>query len=151
MVVIVNRDYVDDYLDSCSTFEEAVLKIQQLLKIHQRGRFEIRSWLSNDEDVPKIVAPGNRPDIEPLQVYAGKLEPERAFGLFWEPKSDCFTFKTKFHKVDAKVLSIEKLPMKRELFSLTTSLFESLGFIAHFLDTSFCRMSRNHQLTGTNS
>lgn len=40
---IKNRHYVDDYLDSCSTMEEAVMKITQVRDIHQQGGFEIRN------------------------------------------------------------------------------------------------------------
>ena len=58
---ICNRHYVDDYLDSCTTTEEAIDKIMKVREIHRRGGFEIRGWLCNVPEVLKVVAPSEQP------------------------------------------------------------------------------------------
>ena len=42
---IKDRHYMDDYLDSMDTIEEAIIRAQQVTHIHRKGGFEIRNWM----------------------------------------------------------------------------------------------------------
>ncbi|XP_074041966.1 uncharacterized protein [Leptinotarsa decemlineata] len=48
---IIDKHYVDDYLDSAETEEEAIQLILEVIKIHEKAGFEIRNWISNSQKV----------------------------------------------------------------------------------------------------
>ncbi|XP_062538477.1 uncharacterized protein LOC134206767 [Armigeres subalbatus] len=48
---VVDNHYVDDYLDSVDTVEEATRLAKEVKLIHQHGGFELRHWLSNRKEV----------------------------------------------------------------------------------------------------
>ena len=45
---IIRRHYMDDYLDSVDTVEDAIKLINEVATIHERGGFEICKWTSNN-------------------------------------------------------------------------------------------------------
>lgn len=47
---IIKRHYMDDYLDSANSPEEAIKLVKDVIYIHSKGGFEIRSWASNSEE-----------------------------------------------------------------------------------------------------
>lgn len=50
-VAVVENHYVDDYLDSTNSVDEAVQLISDVKAVHTNGGFEIRHWLSNSIEV----------------------------------------------------------------------------------------------------
>ncbi|CAG7819720.1 unnamed protein product [Allacma fusca] len=61
------------------------------------------------------------------------LPAERVLGLYWNASADEFCFNFKCPRVDAAVVNGTKIPTKREVLKLLMSLFDPLGFLAHFL------------------
>ncbi|CAG7725500.1 unnamed protein product, partial [Allacma fusca] len=57
---------------------------------------------------------------------------ERVLGVQWDPNSDAFIFKVKFHKVPSEILLHERIPTKREVLKVITSIFDPLGFISNY-------------------
>lgn len=47
--------------------------------------------------------------------------------------TDEFTFRLKFNRVDPKVVSLEKIPTKREFLAIVMSTYDPFGFLANFL------------------
>ncbi|XP_065094703.1 uncharacterized protein LOC135715317, partial [Ochlerotatus camptorhynchus] len=54
-VAIQENHYVDDYLDSVDTEEEAVQLIKEVKAVHAKAGFDIRKWLSNSKDVVQQI------------------------------------------------------------------------------------------------
>ncbi|XP_062537923.1 uncharacterized protein LOC134206241 [Armigeres subalbatus] len=52
---IIRHHYVDDYLDSFGTKEEAVTVGREVKTIHEKGGFEIRNFLSNKPEIAESV------------------------------------------------------------------------------------------------
>ena len=50
-----NNYYMDDYLDSMPTVEEAVKRVADTIEVQSRGGFVIRNWVSNSSEVLKSV------------------------------------------------------------------------------------------------
>lgn len=54
-------------------------------------------------------------------------------GLWWNYKTDEFSFRFKFHKVPSDILNLIRRPSKREVLRIVMSMFDPLGFISNFL------------------
>ena len=53
-------------------------------------------------------------------------------GLWWDPEQDSFTFRTNFNRVKPGVVDGTQIPTKRDVLKLIASLFDPLGFVAHY-------------------
>ena len=51
VVAIIEKHYVDDYLDSFDTEEETIKVIHDVMEVHRQGGFRIRNWISNSKEV----------------------------------------------------------------------------------------------------
>lgn len=56
---------------------------------------------------------------------------ERILGMHWASNIDCFVLK--FHKVPKNILELIEVPTKRQLLSITMSIFDPFGFVADFM------------------
>ncbi|XP_075150827.1 uncharacterized protein LOC142224934 [Haematobia irritans] len=102
---IVNRHYVDDYVDSFKTEEEAVEVIGDVIRIHKHGGFELRKIQSNSHKVMHLYGDGELMD----NINVEKKD-NRILGMYWSVKSDTFTFVLKLNKVDPEILTLKKRP-----------------------------------------
>ena len=48
---IINRHYMDDYLDSCESVAESIQLIKEVITVHGAGGFEIRNFISSSREV----------------------------------------------------------------------------------------------------
>ncbi|XP_062705798.1 uncharacterized protein LOC134287620 [Aedes albopictus] len=129
---IVRHHYVDDYLDSFGTEEEAITVGRQVKKIHERGGFEIRNFLSNKPEIAESVGAQSATMDKVLQ--AGKAEcAESILGMRWIPGSDHFTYTLELRETLQEVLAENHIPTKREVLRIVMSLFDPLGLITFFL------------------
>ncbi|XP_062549874.1 uncharacterized protein LOC134214528 [Armigeres subalbatus] len=129
---ITYRHYVDDYLDSFETIEEAVKIGQQVKHIHAEGGFEIRNFLSND---PTIAARVGEESLEAEKsICVEKAEQvESVLGMKWMPSSDTFTFTVSLRDNLQHVLNLLHIPTKREVLRTVMSFFDPLGLISFYL------------------
>ncbi|CAG7718617.1 unnamed protein product [Allacma fusca] len=71
---------------------------------------------------------------------------ERILGQKWKPMEDVLIFSTNFHKVPEEVMTMNRNPTRGEVLSTVMSIFDQLGFLAHFLNQpkmllqEICRM-----------
>ncbi|XP_036217946.2 uncharacterized protein [Bactrocera oleae] len=127
---ILDHHYVDDFVDSFCSEEEAISISQEVRAIHMDAGFELRNFTSN---ASKVVDALNGTDVSrPIDNKEGFVG-ERVLGLFWQSSSDCFGFKLKFHNVGEAVVNGERRPTKRELLSIVMSIFDPLGFLSNFV------------------
>ncbi|XP_065080573.1 uncharacterized protein LOC135703310 [Ochlerotatus camptorhynchus] len=132
VAAIVHYHYVDDYLDSFSTAEEAVKVGSEVKRIHAEGGFEIRNFLSND---PAIAVQVGAESMEPEKsIKAEKGENvESVLGMKWIPSGDELTYTFVLREDLKHALDDSHTPTKREVLRVVMSLFDPLGLISFFL------------------
>ncbi|XP_037051788.1 uncharacterized protein LOC119085478 [Bradysia coprophila] len=126
---ITRSHYVDDLIDNTHTEEEAVQLIQDVQFIHRHAGFEMRNFASNSKDVLRSLNSSSENVVKTLDDKIN-LTTERVLGLYWNTELDTFTYCLKFvkvHPVDTHP------PTKRQILSAVMSIFDPLGFLAHFV------------------
>ena len=116
----VDEFYVDNYLDSVKSEEEAIVIHQQLTALLAKGGFPLVKWQSSSRAVLATVKPDER--CHPtLDLDLDNLPIDRTLGLLWNCETDCFVFK----------ISVRgSAETKREILRETASTFDPLGFLA---------------------
>jgi len=114
--------YVDDYLKSVSTEDEAVQLIGDVTSLLRKKGFRLTKWLSNSKEVIAYVKEEERAKLAVMLQLEGDNCSERVLSVHWNMNSDSFGFKVNLKQL--KVMS------RREILSLVCSLYEPLGFVA---------------------
>ncbi|XP_045772949.1 uncharacterized protein LOC123872612 [Maniola jurtina] len=83
---IIQKHYVDDYLDSFRTLEDAVRIAKSVREVHSKASFELKQWKSNSSYL--LEALGEKEQTEKMELY--KSEEKTAYGS----KPDCKVFWT---------------------------------------------------------
>ena len=60
---ILKKLYMDDYLDSTPTVEEAITRAKTVQRILAEGDFHLRKWLSNSQQFIEAVDPGSSMNV----------------------------------------------------------------------------------------
>lgn len=130
---IQRNHYVDDYVASFATPEQAAEVTKAVVDIHRRGGFELRGFVCNDQSVLNalgVEVGSNQPvNLEPT----ASTNTEKILGMNWDTETDCFLFATRFSRVNPDVVSGAKNPTKREILSASMSVFDPFGFLAEFM------------------
>ncbi|XP_037024126.1 uncharacterized protein LOC119066014 [Bradysia coprophila] len=132
---IINKHYMDDYLDSKFSVEEAVKVIKEVIFIHEQGSFEICNWVSSSKEVMAAIPENLRRKENSVVTLAHENIPGRVLGVLWKPDEDVFTFSGNFAKIDKELLDGNRVPTKREVLQIVSSIYDPLGFVAHFVIT----------------
>ncbi|XP_065088007.1 uncharacterized protein LOC135709538 [Ochlerotatus camptorhynchus] len=127
---ITNNHYVDDYLDSVDTVDEAIELMKQVKYIHASGGFEICQFVSNSREVLHNLGVLQEVSNKNLNLDS---ESERVLGMFWIPGSDIFTFTSPSNSELSSLDSRLSIPTKRQVLRIIMSIFDPLGLIAHFI------------------
>uniref|UniRef100_A0A336M9E8 CSON012451 protein n=1 Tax=Culicoides sonorensis TaxID=179676 RepID=A0A336M9E8_CULSO len=69
-----------------------------------------------------------------LNIELAVAVTEKVLGMFWNTKSDTFTYSLKYIENKADVLKCLRKPTKRELLSIQMSIYDPLGLIGHYLN-----------------
>ncbi|XP_065095606.1 uncharacterized protein LOC135717443 [Ochlerotatus camptorhynchus] len=127
---IINNHYVDDFLDSVNSVEEAVQLVEQVQLIHAAAGFEFGKILSNSQDVLDRLGETGSSACKSLNLDKDEVY-ERVLGVVWVPSADHFTFDQTGLK---EVLgSNGVVPTKRQVLRTVMKLYDPLGFVAHFV------------------
>ncbi|XP_055918431.1 uncharacterized protein LOC129950523 [Eupeodes corollae] len=131
---IQNHHYMDDYLGTARNIHEASSLINTIIKIHSHGGFELRNWYSSSSTILKFIPSHLLPARPNRQIeFNNKVQSSRVLGITWDTEKDVFTFTTNFCKIDPNLLIATRMPTKRECLQIIMSVFDPLGFIAHFV------------------
>lgn len=122
---IVHKHYVDDYLDSVDSVEEAVRRALDVKLVHARGGFHLRGWLSNSREFLSRIGEFSAELGKNLTPTNGE-NTERVLGMFWRPEEDVFTYVTCF-------TSLSDHPTKRQVLRTVMKLFDPLGLLSFFV------------------
>ncbi|XP_062717285.1 uncharacterized protein LOC134292262 [Aedes albopictus] len=122
---VIKKHYVDDYLDSADTIDEAVRQAEEVRIVHSRGGFHIRNWMSNSEEVLRRVGEPSMATKKHLSLDKSGVT-ERILGMLWCPDKDEFTYSTTLEVVTHP-------PTKRIVLRAVMSLFDPLGLMSFFV------------------
>lgn len=128
---IVSNHYMDDWLESFNSEEEVITVAQEVKNIYKSGGFVIRNWISNSSKV--LQALGDAGNEGKCLSDFTESKSEKILGLWWDFSKDDFTYSLKFNKGNSDILNGQRMPTKREMLRIIMSVFDPLGFLAHFL------------------
>jgi hypothetical protein len=123
---IVNRMYVDDYLNSHASVEEAVSLAQDVIKINKDAGFKLRNFVSNSKEFMAAISNDNAKSTFLVNMNEGNELTEKALGLYWDVKMDSFTFKV-------AIIESQEPATKRSILRIVMRVFDILGFVAHII------------------
>lgn len=127
---ILHNHYVDDWLDSVDTEQQAIKLAADVKFVHSQGGFEIRHWRSNSIKVLRALGSTND-DVN--KSFQSHLEPEKVLGMLWNASDDSFCYSVNRSRIGDDIISGAKRPTKREVLKVLMMIFDPLGLIAHFL------------------
>lgn len=96
---IIDRHYVDDYVDCFQSEAEAIKIVTEAKQIHKRAGFDLCKIISNSQSVIDSFHGSNQ-----SEVNISKDGVERVLGLHWNPMTDEFIFILKFHKIPEDII-----------------------------------------------
>ncbi|XP_053685940.1 uncharacterized protein LOC128735483 [Sabethes cyaneus] len=121
--MVMKDMYVDDLLSGADTEEEAVLRVWEVKQLLAAGAFPIRKWSSNSSAVLESVLEEDREKL--IKISENDMyEGSRALGIFWNTKSDTFTFESWPEELIQQPLT------KRQVLSEISRLFDPLGLVS---------------------
>ena len=118
--LVATNFYVDNYLDSVDTEDEAIKRSEQLTTLLGQGGFRLRKWITSSRPVLGSIPPENRNDPK-LDIRFDELPTEKTLGLLWNCNEDSFRFG---FKMSSPVVT------KRDLLRAISSIFDPLGMLA---------------------
>lgn len=131
---LVKTTYVDDYLNSHPTVDEAVEVSQDAIKICADVGFPLVNFQSSH---PEVLAQLPQTHVKQTVV---NMDPDektslvsKILGMYWEPETDCFTYKLYTNNMIPKMLDENHHPTKREILKTLMKVFDPLGLISHYL------------------
>ncbi|XP_065085443.1 uncharacterized protein LOC135707528 [Ochlerotatus camptorhynchus] len=129
---IINKHYVDDYLDSFRTVQEAIDVVNEVKMVHSMGGFTLRHFLSNEVDVLRGIGEVAADESKNLLLERGGYV-ESVLGMQWLPEDDVFTYSFVMRDDLQPILEDRHVPTKREVVKVVMTLFDPLGLISFFL------------------
>ncbi|XP_015747273.1 PREDICTED: uncharacterized protein LOC107327035 [Acropora digitifera] len=120
---VCKSTYMDDSLDSVETVEEAIKLHHDLTTLWNRAGMTPSKWLSNNEEVLKIIPKEHL--VSSLDLEAQLMPVIKTLGISWESRPDQFTYVV-HPPPDDMCLT------KRSFLSRTSTLFDPLGLVSPF-------------------
>lgn len=121
---IKTQHYVDDYLDSVDTEEEAIELALEVTAVHRKAGFRIRNWVSNRPSVLEAIG-----DVSPAAVKNLSMNNqsgfERVLGISWIPSEDLFCFTIRLEEEQDCITA----PTKRMMLSFVMKIYDPLGLV----------------------
>ncbi|XP_062700764.1 uncharacterized protein LOC115269619 [Aedes albopictus] len=129
---IIHKHYVDDYLDSFRTVQEAVEVVNEVKMIHSKGGFTLRRFFSNVPEVLQAIGEVTEEESKTLLLERGENS-ESVLGMRWIPSEDVFLYSFNMRDCLRSILKDDYIPTKREVVKVVMALFDPLGLISFFL------------------
>ncbi|XP_062713471.1 uncharacterized protein LOC134290365 [Aedes albopictus] len=129
---IIENHYVDDYLTSFASEEEAIEVSSQVREIHDRGGFSLRNWQSNSPAV--VHSLGETKDSSNKHMFLDKSSQyERVLGMLWLTDEDKLGFCTQMKDDVQQIIEGISRPTKRQVLRCLMSFFDPLGLLSFLL------------------
>ena len=129
---IIHDTYVDDYLKSVNSIDEARDLKKAVTLINSKAGFEMLEWESNVPELrsDKRVKSNNTVPSATVNFDAG--ENEKVLGLQWDTNKDIFSFNFRLDRVTKNIIQIGGAPTKRQMLRVIMSIYDPLGFLNPF-------------------
>jgi len=122
--------YVDDYLKSFESDEQAKEQVDELRRLLDDAGFHLTKFTSNSEEVMGSISENERAQVPQAKGLGGDVE-NSVLGLIWNHVADEF----KFH-----VVIKPKEATRRGILSTVSQIYDPLGFVQPFLLPIRCLM-----------
>ncbi|XP_065089502.1 uncharacterized protein LOC135710766 [Ochlerotatus camptorhynchus] len=129
---IKNRHYVDDYLDSVNTEEEAIELALDVAEVHRKAGFHIRNWVSNRPKVLEAIGEVNPATVKNLAMN-NQSGFERLLGISWLPGEDVFCFSLSLQGDLQGLVEGTIAPTKRMMLSFVMKIYDPLGLVGSLI------------------
>ncbi|XP_076235104.1 uncharacterized protein LOC143179676 [Calliopsis andreniformis] len=126
---IIQKHYMDDYLDSVNTDEEAIKLIHDVTEVHRREGFQIRNWSSNSQQVLSRLPPATLMKGTVHLNSTNGME-TRILGLKWAPTDGTLGFELNMKKALETIVTGAQRPTKHEMLRTIMSVFDPIGILA---------------------
>ena len=124
---IQNNFYMDDFIKSVETPEEAIEVFNQLQPLLSQNGFELKKWISNNDAVTKAIPEDLKPISNTKQVEVEpSTEGSSVLGLQWTVTDDSLQVCRGTNK------EVEAPITQRKILSLLSSVFDTMGLFAPF-------------------
>ena len=124
---IQSNFYMDDFIKSVETPEEAIQVFNQLQLLLSRLGFELRKWIGNNDAVTKAIPENLKSISNTKQVdVEPNTEGSSVLGLQWTVTDDSLQVCRGTNK------EVEAPITQRKILSLVSSVFEPIGLFAPF-------------------
>ena len=140
---VENNFYMDDYLESSATIEEATKKAQDFVKMLSKGGFTLTKFVSNVPNLSSRLNPktelGTKTDEK---LLAAEDEHSHVLGLKWN------------HRFDTLVVSRGTNPdrnrpvTQRVVLSLVSAVYDPIGLVAPYTITARLLLKDIWRLSG---
>ena len=120
--------YVDDWLKSLPTKDEAISLVHELPDLLSRGGFRLTKWLSNEREFLSHVPQGERAPC--LSLHLENLPKDRALGVQWNTELDSLGFRSGNLKAQTR----------RGVLSFIASVYDPLGLVAPVVLPAKCML-----------
>ncbi|XP_055585281.1 uncharacterized protein LOC129738121 [Uranotaenia lowii] len=128
---IIYDTYVDDYLASFSSRDEAAKIATEIRLINKNGGFDLHHWRSNSPAVMEVLNEKQSVDKKNLSLI-DSTNTERVLGLLWDPSTDELSFSTEMKPEVHHLIQQNKNPTKRQVLRCVMSLYDPLGILAPY-------------------
>ncbi|XP_058793748.1 uncharacterized protein LOC131673775 [Phymastichus coffea] len=129
---LIENCYMDDYLDSFESSQEANDIVKQVIKINEKSDFKMHSWSSNCR-LALVDIHSSAQSKEIINSLNLDESVEKVLGLKWLNSSDCLTFNFNSKKISPEILQGVQSPTKRQFLGIIMSIYDPLGFLLPFL------------------
>ena len=124
---IQNNFYMDDFIKSVETSEEAIEIFNQLQPLLSRHGLELKKWISNNEAVTEAIPKDLKSISNTKQVEVEpNTEGSSVLGLQWAVTDDTLQVCRVTNK------EVEASITQRKILSLVSSVFDPIGLFAPF-------------------
>ena len=125
---IQNNFYVDDFIKSVETPEEAIEVFNQQQFLHPLHEFELKKWISNNDGVTKAIPEDLKSISSTKQVKVEpKTEGSRVLGIQWTANDDSLQVCRVTNE------EIEAMVSSEALLTMVSSVFDPIGLFALFI------------------
>ncbi|XP_075150728.1 uncharacterized protein LOC142224831 [Haematobia irritans] len=131
--VITKQHYVDDFIFSTNTVDDAIKLATQVRDVHAKGGFCMRNWTSNSEMVLSALGENAHQENKIFEHGVCETRYEKILGLYWDPKRDVFKMNLGFVRLQRPILCEDIVPTKREVLQVLMSVFDPMGFVACYM------------------
>ncbi|XP_041785593.1 uncharacterized protein LOC121600875 [Anopheles merus] len=126
---IIRQHYVDDYLDSFFSLEEAIETVKQVRNVHAMGGFLIRNFVANNSKLRQTIPEEHQLHQRLVDIKEKNQCVEKILGVQWNTQLDTFGYKVNIARAHTDVG--RELPTKREVLSFVMCIYDPLGLISH--------------------